>query len=640
MRALILFIASFAIFFNTYSYSQTGSGTSLTWMKGDNTINQAGVYGTRNVADIQNKPGARDYSATWTDANGYLWMFGGYGYDVSVQGYLNDLWRFDPNTNQWTWKRGDNTINKYGIYGTKGVAAPNNQPGSLYASMSWTDKNGNLWLFGGFGYSSADFGFLNDLWKFDPLTGNWTWVNGSNAAGVKAVYGTKGVAAPTNRPGSRYGGLTWIDQDGNLWLFGGYGNDGSSTGILNDLWKYNITTNTWTWMKGNNTIGKPGIYGTQGVTAENNQPGARYLSNVWTDKSGNFWLFGGYGYDQSKQGILNDLWKFDPRTNNWTWMKGDKISDQKAEYGKQEIPNTLNRPGARYVSVSWSDVTGDLWLFGGYGYDEVNSGYLNDLWKFDIATSTWTWMKGDTLVDQVAVYGTQGVPAHTNKSGSRNSCISWTDNSGNLWMFGGYGFDQTTSGVLNDLWRITELHILPLQLLSFDGSLSGNATHLTWRTGTEEGRVQFNVQRSFDGVEFTTVGVVDGKMGTVNDYAHTDQLIANPSRVYYRLEMILANGEINYSRIIRLGSTGSTIKLSLYPNPAKESLMLSFKSEKNSKAEIRVLDSRGATVRRSSHNVNAGNSSIMLNTQNLPSGVYYLQFASPEFTTTERFLKH
>jgi len=128
-------------------------------------------------------------------------------------------------------------------------------------------------------------------------------------------------------------------------------------------------------------------------------------------------------------------------------------------------------------------------------------------------------------------------------------------------------------------------------------------------------------------------------MGTVNDYAHTDQLIANPSRVYYRLEMILANGEINYSRIIRLGSTGNTIKLSLYPNPARESLILSFKSEKNSKAEIRILDSRGATVRRSSHNVNPGNSSIMLNIDDLPKGIYYLQFNSLDFSKSEKFLK-
>ncbi len=40
-------------------------------------------------------------------------------------------------------------------------------------------------------------------------------------------------------------------------------------------------------------------------------------------------------------------------------------------------------PGARYYSISWIDGYGNLWLFGGLGYDASGSlGFLNDLWKF------------------------------------------------------------------------------------------------------------------------------------------------------------------------------------------------------------------------------------------------------------------
>ncbi len=43
-----------------------------------------------------------------------------------------------------------------------------------------------------------------------------------------------------------------------------------------------------------------------------------------------------------------------------------------------------NTPGARSNSVSWTDTSGNLWLFGGYGYDaNVTLGLLNDLWEFD-----------------------------------------------------------------------------------------------------------------------------------------------------------------------------------------------------------------------------------------------------------------
>ena len=133
-------------------------------------------------------------------------------------------------------------------------------------------------------------------------------------------------------------------------------------------------------------------------------------------------------------------------------------------------------PVQDYVSSSWTDPSGELWLFGGYGYDAINAGYLNDFWKYSPATNVWTWIKGDNTVDQVGVYGTQGMPAPSNKSGARTGSVSWTDGTGNLWLFGGYGFDGSTPGVLNDLWKINSFQTeLPLHLLHFSGVLNNEA---------------------------------------------------------------------------------------------------------------------------------------------------------------------
>jgi hypothetical protein len=78
---------------------------------------------------------------------------------------------------------------------------------------------------------------LSDLWNFDGT--NWTWVSGSNAINQKGVYGTNGVAASGNVPGARDGSVSWIDGNGNLWLFGGEGYAASGgAGLLNDLWKF------------------------------------------------------------------------------------------------------------------------------------------------------------------------------------------------------------------------------------------------------------------------------------------------------------------------------------------------------------------------------------------------------------------
>ena len=131
-----------------------------------------------------------------------------------------------------TWVSGSNIADQPGVYGTKGVADPNNVPGSRDGSISWTDTAGNLWLFGGKQYIS--FSFFNDLWKFDGT--NWTWESGSDLINQPGIYGTKGIADPNNVPGSRYESVSWTDSSGDLWLFGGYGYDGiSDKDCLNDL---------------------------------------------------------------------------------------------------------------------------------------------------------------------------------------------------------------------------------------------------------------------------------------------------------------------------------------------------------------------------------------------------------------------
>ena len=58
-------------------------GTYWTWVSGNNSTNQPGVYGTQGVASSSNIPGARNGVSSWIDSNNILWLFGGYGYPAS-----------------------------------------------------------------------------------------------------------------------------------------------------------------------------------------------------------------------------------------------------------------------------------------------------------------------------------------------------------------------------------------------------------------------------------------------------------------------------------------------------------------------------------------------------------------------------
>lgn len=232
-----------------------GKNGEWTWMGGSTLNGQSGVYGALGEPAAANNPGARGFSMTWTDHNGRLWLFGGYGYDASGNSEdLNDLWVFDPSLGhygEWAWMGGSNTagnsFGQIGIYGTLGVPAAANIPGSRLNPVGWTDNNGNLWLFGGYGYdASGNSGVLNDLWKFDPSLGKhgeWTWVDGSSSVGSNfPVYGTLGEAAATNIPGGHSSSVSWTDQSGNFWLFGGLGiSADNGEQILNDFWEYRFS---------------------------------------------------------------------------------------------------------------------------------------------------------------------------------------------------------------------------------------------------------------------------------------------------------------------------------------------------------------------------------------------------------------
>jgi N-acetylneuraminic acid mutarotase len=430
------------------------------WSGGSNTPVTAGVYGTQGVASASNVPGARGGAASWLDANGVLWLFGGDGYDAfGMHGiHLNDLWSFNPKTRLWTWIGGSTRQGAAGVYGTQGTPAAGNTPGARQFASSWITPSGDLWLFGGSGLDSIGTpGELNDLWKFSPSTGLWTWITGSKSNGAAGTYGTKGIGAAGNSPGGRDSAVTWVDSSGNLWLFGGEGiTSPGLNGDLNDLWKFDTSTLEWTWVAGSSTGNQDGIYGTMGTAAVGNAPGSRYGASAWLDHQGRFWLFGGNGLDSSAAAnlmtpnVLNDTWMFDPSISLWTWVAGSNTSQAIGNYVAGGMRG--GSPGARQSAAAWIDPSGVAWIFGGIGRDSVGAtGGLNDLWKLENPNTGWIWVSGSKTANATDNYGTEGTRAVANSPGARSAVVAWSDGSGNLWLYGGFGV-VTTPSYYSDIW--------------------------------------------------------------------------------------------------------------------------------------------------------------------------------------------
>jgi N-acetylneuraminic acid mutarotase len=365
-----------------------------------------------------------------------------------------------PFSGKWTWVGGSNLVDSIGVYGTLGTAAASNVPGARSSANVWIDSSTNIWLFGGTEtFSTQHDQFANDLWRYEPASGQWTWMSGSQAPFGSGTYGTQGTAAPGNVPGARFAANSWTDTAGNLWLFGGFGYDSSGISYyLNDLWSYSTATGLWTWVAGSNVIGARGVYGTQGTPSSMTVPGARQNASSGVDSSHNVWLFGGYGIDSAGvAGILNDLWKYSPATGQWTWISGSNVAGAVGAYGTLGTGAAGNVPGARENAGSWVDASGMVWVFGGdNGNANGTPSLLNDLWKYSPVTGQWTWVTGSQLNGAKGVYGTQGTSAAGNVPGARENAIFWVDSSGRVLLFGGLGQDSSGFlGELNDLWQFS-----------------------------------------------------------------------------------------------------------------------------------------------------------------------------------------
>ena len=304
----------------------------------------------------------------------------------------------------------------YGAANVAGVYSGTAVPGGRWGAAYTTDNAGTLWMFGGQGYdSNGKIGLLNDLWKYSG--GVWTYIaapSNSNVGQNNGVYGTLGVTGTGNYPGGRQTAVLWADNNGNLWLFGGLGLDSVGTqnpgdignlpegstpqgALLNDLWEYNIVTQSWTWMSGGGATGlaeQIGVYGSQQVPAAGFYPGSRWGSPGWSDSNGNLWFFGGWGYASSlaqSTGFLDDIWNTIRLASTRGFGLGGRAQQRQrgGQYAKYlpvqyGVPFVNFQPGARRGVALWQqDATDNVWMFGGQAFDSIGAnGYMGETWTY------------------------------------------------------------------------------------------------------------------------------------------------------------------------------------------------------------------------------------------------------------------
>ena len=177
---------------------------------------------------------------------------------------------------------------------------------------------------------------------------------------------------------------------------------------------------------------------------------------------------------------------------------------------------------------------------------------------------------------------------------------------------------------------------LPVLLSSFIVNLKGTDALMQWKTATEENSGYFNIQRSIDGIRFTTIAkqTASGHSSLPVNYAYTDVNIAsiNASKVYYRLQEVDKDGKAAYSNIVILVLNKPSVAINVYPNPATDFIIV--KGITNGKAVLQITNMLGEIVIQETLN----NFVQRINISGLTKGAYFVTVFTNDHKQTEKIV--
>ena len=184
--------------------------------------------------------------------------------------------------------------------------------------------------------------------------------------------------------------------------------------------------------------------------------------------------------------------------------------------------------------------------------------------------------------------------------------------------------------------------LLPVHLISFQGNMNkNNKVTLNWTVADNEIANSFEIERSFNGRDFTTVGVVlaSEKMGTENYTFY--ETTTGTDKVMYRLKMIDKHHEVDYSRILIFQSK-STIanNIKIIGNPVNDKLTFSFTSSATQQVDVKVYDMSGKVVLKNKVNSLEGSNVISLPlSSTFKAGMYIVEVNNGTELQSSKFIK-
>lgn len=192
----------------------------------------------------------------------------------------------------------------------------------------------------------------------------------------------------------------------------------------------------------------------------------------------------------------------------------------------------------------------------------------------------------------------------------------------------------------------TQLVTLPVGLLTFSGYKDGNRNQLRWTTSIEVNNKGFDVERSLDGVNYTSIGFVNSLAANGNssveiNYTFTDNNVSG-SKQFYRLRQVDFDNRSKLSNIVLIKSDKPAVITidRMFPNPATTVVNLMLSSPVRDKVQMQVTDMSGRIMMQRQLNVETGSNTLPITVSGLAGGTYMIRLmSSTGEVTTGKFVK-
>lgn len=184
---------------------------------------------------------------------------------------------------------------------------------------------------------------------------------------------------------------------------------------------------------------------------------------------------------------------------------------------------------------------------------------------------------------------------------------------------------------------------IPVRITVFDAGIASGKVTLNWQTACSLEYATFDLQRSSDGIHFSTItSMTANKSRCAFPFFLVDSNF-NPGsgRYFYKLLVSDIDGKLYNSKTVSLFSNGNVFEInSISPSVVRDVALISISSATNGVSEWILVNQSGLVVQKRTFSFNKGATSFQLNTSALSAGIYSLVVAGPESgKRIVRFLK-